>query len=187
MQAGTVLEPRTFPTERLYEGTEDDVELAAVLADLSATVHTLNHSGLVKKVTSFGFAMANPIDALVRDRWNEPNEFLYIVCGWGMDGPRYTANAVRKLRPALRLGRDTLDIQRNDPGSFLDPVDSQTDDGKLLWGDFPWGGAVRLPYGGHDYYAAVSCFTAEEDHAVAAMLLALVLQRMEKVGKLPAY
>lgn len=185
MQPGTVLLPELFPASRIYVGYKEDVELAATLAVIGSVIKAINLSGLlVSAKPSFGFAMADPTQAEICGLWNQPEKFVWLVGGYGPDAGRYICNAVRKLRAALRYNRDTLDIQRNTPGMFNDSVESQTDDGRILWGDFPWGGAVKLPYGGRDFFGAVSCFKDVEDHAVAAMVLGFIAQAMDKADGL---
>jgi hypothetical protein len=93
-----------------------------------------------------------------------------LVGGWGPEADRYIANAVRKLR-LTRFGMDTLSLTGVDTEEVVESVD---DEGRFPWGDFPYGGAVRLTMGTVRPWVAASAFKQDED-VIAASLVGSVI------------
>jgi hypothetical protein len=122
------LDVTRLPRHSLYRGS---LNLASVVLDMRSSIEDWVNSGLVKPNDSFGFAMANPDKA---SSWDDPYAFVDFVVGWGPHADRYIANAVRKLRAALRTNLDTLLIRINNPGHFRDIVESQQANGSFAWG-----------------------------------------------------
>ena len=155
------------------------------VAEFGRTIHPAIRAqataGLVTAPEDFGYGFVFGRPMSVEDfdlghHWNYPTEFVWCVGGYGIQAPEYIANATRKMRALLRLDtQSTLEVQQNYPDAFSDVVDSVQDDGTFAWGDFPWGGAVRITMGGMIFTCGVSGFTQRQDHA-AALLLA------EKLG-----
>lgn len=180
------LDVSRFPTERLYGAPGKKCNLASVIWPIRTFVDDLGRgeTPLVEKNLSFGFAMADPW----RDyysAWNSPYELVWFVGGWGPERDRYIANAVRKLRASARTQYNTLELRLRASELFRGAVESQEPDGAFAWGDYPWGGAVFLPFGGVTLLGAVSGLSEDEDAAIAAAILGLVGSQMHKHGGLP--
>lgn len=145
----------------------------------------LAQNGVIKPQDSFGFAMMTPIqnddlEAWISE-WNHPYAYTWFVGGWGPDGNRYIANAVRKIRPLLRrcMEFSTLDmVLHGRPGKFQDIVDQIDGNGNFPWGDFPYGGAARVSYGPVQLIGACSAFTQFEDHLVTELILGDLARRI---------
>jgi hypothetical protein len=160
------LDVSSLPTEGLYSQAGGEIDLAEIVLGLRPTIDEWMRTQLVEQTDSFGFAIANPaVDT--HDEWDNPGRFVWFVVGWGPASDRYIANAVRKLRPALRWGEDTLDMRINRPHAFINIVKEQEEDGSFEWGDFPKGGATFVRVGGLILPCSVSCFKEVEDDAVA--------------------
>jgi hypothetical protein len=155
------LDVTRLPRQSLYQGS---INLASVVWGLRTTIDEWAASELVKPNDSFGFAMANADKA---SSWDDPYAFVDFVVGWGPQADRYIANAVRKLRAALRTTLDTLFIRINNPDNFRDVVESQEADGSFAWGDFPCGGATFVRVGDLFLPCAVSALKEVEDDAAA--------------------
>lgn len=116
------LDITTLPTSH----EENGVQLADLSGEFRAIIGLLGNINTVRRVDSFGYAIAiNPN----YDNWDDPSEFVTIVGGWGEDKDRYIANAVRKMRASLRESLDSLMIDAYDGAQFIDPVESQEEDG----------------------------------------------------------
>lgn len=193
---GRLLDVSTMPFERVYackDGSE--IDLTKLVDSHYNAIRALAYAGLIKANNSFGFAMLEPVwqvDGLDDEIWDNPEQFVWFVGGWGSDRDRYIANAVRKLRPMLRpataTGGDfvmsTLDIRFNLPEHFQDKVDQQNDDGTFPWGDFPWGGAVVELMGDLALIGAVSCLSEIEDDFIAKLILGGIGKRIIEGDKL---
>lgn len=150
---------------------EQDEAAQAMVIRLRYNIEQLADSKLIKYNRSFGFAASYPVmPGFTWDNWDDPHDFVWFVCGWGPEGDRYIANAVRKLRPALRHGKDTMELRLTQPNAFERTVESQEADGSFAWGDFPWGGACLVNFGGVIYPMSVSCLREVEDDAVSKMI-----------------
>lgn len=183
------LDVSTMPFKRTYvcaDGTE--INLPLIILSHTHVLTAMAEAGLIKRNDSMGFAMleplTDPVDTWGDDYWDHPEEFVWFVGGWGPDRDQLIANAVRKLRPMLRvtLNSDyeapvsTLDIRiEDDDEYFEDIVDSKDADGNYPWGDFPWGGAVGLTYGEEfALIGAVSGYSEIEDDTVAKLILGAI-------------
>jgi hypothetical protein len=155
------LDVSRLPRESLYE---DTINLASVVLSMRPSIEDWATSGLVKPNNSFGFAMAFANENIP---WDSPEAFVSFVVGWGPEGDRYIANAVRKLRAALRERLDTLTMRLEFPEKFQDNVESQEADGSFAWGDFPWGGATFVNVGDLTLPCSVSALKEVEDDAAA--------------------
>ncbi len=128
---------------------------------------------------SFAFAMLQPsIDRPNLphfDEWDSPYVFTWFVYGWGPEGHRYIADAVRKLRALLRTGNgqdsSTLALRHRRLWDFVDCVESQDADGNFPWGDFPHGGAVCMEYGSLKLAGAVGGPMEFENDMIARFIL----------------
>lgn len=163
--------PRTAPCESVADGKSTD--LATVASSLRPTINQWAADGLIKANDSFGFAAAH-IDSKSGWSWDHPEQFIWFVIGWGPEGDRYIANAVRKLRPTLRINRDTLMLRVESPRLFRETVDSTSADGSYPWGDFPWGGGTLVPVGPLVIPCAVSGLREREDDWVAKTIGGLI-------------
>lgn len=161
----TGIDVSRFPRELLFGPPDNQVDLGSVVMGLRSTFDSWAREGLVKKHSSFGFAVADPSSRFMD--YNNPYDFVWFVVGWGEEGDRYIANAVRKLRSALRFHRDTLDLRLSMPEGFQDTVPSVDENGEFPWGDFPWGGATFVRVGGITLPCSVSTLKEVEDDAAA--------------------
>lgn len=157
---------------------DNAVELSDVVDSLRPTMRLWQGSGLVRSrnndgspVHNFGFAMVDPFRDLDEIDWDDPIDLAWFVGGWGPDMDMFIANAVRKLRPAVRNECDTLYLKHCDGNDFQDVVDSVDVEGRFPWGDFPHGGAVQLLMGHSTLLGAVSVYKEDEDCAAVAPFL----------------
>lgn len=180
------LDVSTMPFEQTYVCKDGNkVALHNELLKHHGAIDAMAANDLLKTNGSYGFAMLEPLtepaDSWADDLWDHPEQYVWFVGGWGPQRERYIANAVRKLRPALRVALSstyeaplsTLDMRiEGDTEWFEDCVDSQDPNGNFEWGDFPWGGATALTYGEEfALIGAVSGFTEIEDDTVAKLIL----------------
>lgn len=173
--------PREF---KWNEGTPDWAALHSVPHDFRSTLDLMMSRGLITRKDSFGFAMADPrVD--YKKLWNNPEPLIAFVAYWGPDGPRYAANAVRKIRAAAREGWDTQALRLNGSFRFQDVVESQDENGNFPWGDFPYDGAVYVDTLSGRLLGAVSAFPKEEDPIVATLLLGIIGLDMYKSDQQP--
>jgi hypothetical protein len=164
----STLDVGKLPQHAHYGTDTRETDLAYEVTRMRTTIGLWEQIKLVKPNKSFslGFAAARPKLNPVRPEWDDPYDFVWFVAGWGPDGDRYIANAVRKLRPSLRTGRDTLDLRLAKSDQFEDVVESAVD-GKFPWGDFPYGGATIVRTGNIILPCAVSGFHEVEDDTAA--------------------
>lgn len=158
-----------FSREAIFGNGQNKINLASIVYNLRDTLSRWARDGLVKEHQSFGFAIAhpNPHRPVHLDDRDDPYSIIWFVVGWGDEADRYVANAVRKLRPALRYQEDTLKLRIFRPDVFRDVVPSVDKDGNFPWGDFPWGGATFVRVGDLILPCAVSCLKEVEDDAAA--------------------
>lgn len=181
---GSLLDVTVMPSERIYtckDGSE--INLRELLESHRGGVEALASSGLVKPNESFGFAMMAPAvyPEITSGEWNEPEEYVWFVGGWGPKRDRYIANAIRKIRPLVRTTYDSsLSMRFFHPDLFEDKVESSDADGNYPWGDFPWGGAVDARFGALCLIGAVSCLSEIEDDTVTRLILGCIAQRIIK-------
>lgn len=186
------LDVRTLPTEAMYGEGALKTNLAAIPHRMRTAFDVMAkaEAGLIKANDSFGCALARPFNSDEASSfkpwaWDDPQDFVLFVAGWGPERNRYIANAVRKLRPALREQVDTL-LMRCAPESYgdVEPVESaELVDGewRFPWGDFPWGGATYVHVGGLCLPVAVSCLLEVEDDAIAKLIGGSVGAEMLKI------
>lgn len=172
------LDVSRLPRHADYGPTGDQVDMADVVLRSRTALTALKNRLLLKRNDSFGFAAALPGEQ-GNHSWKDPYHFTWFVVGWGPQGDKYIANAVRKLRPVLRTEMSTLELRVRNKG-FKKRVDSQESDGSFKWGDFPWGGGVLVPVANLVIPCAVSCFAEVEDHAIALMAGGLIGSEMLK-------
>lgn len=185
-----VLDVGILPFEQIYTCVDGSkIDMSEFLERHYEAIQALASTGLIKSNESFGFAMAAPRfgrlgqdDMAPPSYWDEPEKFVWFVGGWGPESERYIANAVRKLRALKRyfdessfLGTEvnsSLDMRFITwEKSFQDEVPS-TVDGVFPWGDFPYGGAVRLRVGDvMTLDGAVSALSEIEDESIARLIL----------------
>jgi hypothetical protein len=140
-------------------------------------IKALMASGVIATKDSFGFALAYPGNRGFGD-WDNPERLIALVIHWGPDGPRYVANAVRKIRPAARNLDDTQHLRTGRSWLFQDKVESKDDEGRFPWGDFPWDGAVWHSALGVSLLGAVSAFPQEQDPIVARLILGVLAEAL---------
>jgi len=172
------LDIRTLPCELTRTFKDDSTfDVEQFTATISKAIAALAEGGVIKQA-SFGFAFGVPMavdEYDLSDHWDDPAKFVWCVGGWGAGSSKYVANAARKMRPMLRsYAESSLEMYHGFPEDFRDKVDSRQDDGSFAWGDFPWGGGVRVPMCGMIFTCAVSGFSQAEDHAVALLLAGLL-------------
>ncbi len=160
------------------DSEEQDAELGEELEDfLNPLVKNLRKYGKVKEGDSFGLVIANTEYAgRYSEIWDDPIALLTngLVLGWGPEWQQFAANALRKMRAAARLGRNTLDVAANNPELFREVVPSFTKDRSNLfpWGDFPHGGAILEGIAGTSsgqLLVGASALTAEEDEMISSI------------------
>lgn len=180
------LDVSTLPTEAQYEKGGLKTNLAAIPYRMRGALDALVAGDLIKENESFGCAVAHPYDlnaaVLEQWAWDDPDDFIWFVTGWGPQRDKYIANAVRKLRPALREQVDTLSM-RCQPDVYDDgeSVESVDDEGRFPWGDFSWGGATFVQVGMMYLPTSVSCLAEVEDDAVAKLLGGTIGAEMLKI------
>lgn len=171
-----LLDVTRLPRQALYGPEGRRMNLASIVLGMANTVDDWsrlqalpNDGTLVKPNDSFGFAMAKP-DAVDGGNWDDPYDFVWFVAGWGPEGNRYIANAVRKLRALLRTGHDTLQLRLRFPEYFKDQVGSSSGANRFEWGDFADGGAKLVSVGYLRLPCAVSALREVEDDSVAGTI-----------------
>lgn len=170
-----ILDVRPLPRERLYGDAQLGTQrnLASVVYSLRTTIDEMMERGLIAKKDSFGFAMAVPA-VTYKSSWDNPERLIWFVVGWGPDGDRYIANAVRKIRAAAREGWNTQALRLNGSYRFQDEIESQDENGNFPWGDFPFDGAVYVDSLAGRLLGAVSAFPKEQDPIVASLILGFI-------------
>jgi len=175
-----------FPVKFEWDGGPSPIGLHNTVLSLQPVMDKLMAGGFISPRESFGFAMANPgVD--YSKCWNDPSKLIAFVNYWGPDGPRYAANAVRKIRAAAREGKDTQAIRLQCPELFQDEVE-QTDPsietaGVFPWGDFPFDGAVFVNCIDLRLLGAVSAYPKEQDPVVASLVLGLIGLDMNQISR----
>jgi hypothetical protein len=167
-----------FPTQYWYAGHD---LVAATRSILDEVVPVWTRRGLLTNdpgKTGFGLVVAPAAFAYrYQDIWDNPATLLGFAITDGMDGRMYAFNALRKMRAAARLGKDTLLVKRSE---FLSPVSSVGPDrtDPFPYGDFPHPGAVIRDDGTEQVLVGVSAFTGREDHSLAAAVAEMLLGSM---------
>ena len=142
-------------------------------------------NNVIKSNASFGFVMLPPLwdgqEDFFVDEWDDPYAFTWFAGGWGSDSNRYVANAVRKIRPLLRINDEVSTLSMvlgSGPTEFEDVVEQVNDNGDFEWGDFPYGGASVVRYGPLELVGACSGFKQVEDHLVTELILGHLAKRI---------
>ncbi len=194
MNTVRTLDVSRFSRSAYWGGSNFD--LASLVMDSRVSIETMMASGLIRRSHSFGYAAANPVFQHFtdpRDVWDNPYNLVWFVAGWGPEADRLIANAVRKLRPAVRAMKDTLDIITTkwegyltlDTSAFLNVVESVEPDGSFAWGDFPYGGAVHVRVDGRPFIGAVSALNQVHDDGIAGLLTSLVARKAVAIEESP--
>lgn len=166
----TILNISALPLDLIWnEGTDGEFSLADAMSDVVPSIRQLMFDGVLADSKSFGFALANPM-AILRADWNDPFKLIAMVFHYGPEGPRYAANACRKIRAAAREGKDTETLRFSPGNRFVEPVKSAEEDGTFLWGDFPFGGATFVPTPRRTLLTAVSTFPEEQDPLASRLI-----------------
>lgn len=170
----TTLNIGSLPAELVWNPrTRGAVSLELVAGKVKSSIFTMMESGAIAQRDSFGFALATP-DIKLADVWDDPEKLIAMVAFWGPEGPRFAANACRKIRAAARENMDTETIRRDHPYLFLDSVASVEEDGTFTWGDFPYDGAAFTEVQGRRLLGAVSAFPKEEDPIIARLFTGFI-------------
>lgn len=181
------LDVMALPFNQTYvtDDGKSSLDLQEFLLKFKEGITALVSAGLVTlEAGSLGFAFAAPVwehNDGPESLWDEPDEFVWFVNGWGDDKITLIANAVRKLRPLLResvLTDTTLEMKELYSLHFKDVVGSVEEDGTYVWGDFPWGGAVVVQVCELIMYCAVSGATQVQDHAIAHLVSTLLAEQI---------
>lgn len=166
----TALDVHSLPHNIIWNtNTDAAVALQPVVKGLSPAITRLMEAGVIATRESFGFALKNP-DSDGTLVWDDPQKLIGLVVYWGPEGPRYAANACRKIRAAAREGQDTELLRRFRVEQFREIVESVEDDGTFTWGDFPYDGATYTEVQGRTLLGAVSAFPKEQDPVVARLI-----------------
>jgi hypothetical protein len=190
-----LLDVSAMPFERVYACNDgSQINMSEFVDSHYDAIQALAAAGLIKSNESFGFAMLEPMtqemsETLPGDYWDKPEDYVWFVGGWGPDRDRYIANAVRKLRPLLRMLLDddetffapsTLEMRlegRTD--LFTDIVGSTDENGLFPWGDFPWGGAfIDVVTEEFALIGSISALSQIEDDFCTKLFLGGVKQRI---------
>jgi len=173
-----------------YCELRETVSLRSVVYRCRIAIESLQHTGLLatvnskgETIASVGFAMTNPNLTFekVRELWDNPEGLIYMVGGFGDKWGQYAANGVRKIRPAVRKGKSSLQLNVFEPDSFIDKVESVDEQGRFPWGDFPWGGAVWIPLSnGKGFWIAVSAFKQDEDQLASYVYGGAIATELER-------
>jgi hypothetical protein len=130
------------------------------------------------------FGMVVTLATTLRDlklNWDRPSRLLGVALPYGDNGLAYVYNALNKLRPAARTGRDTLVLPQ---GEYLDLVGNAA---KLApgepvpFGDFGHPGGVICTDGTEWVGVAVSGFKGRQNHKLGVQFGAHVLDAMAEV------
>jgi hypothetical protein len=192
LESQMFLDVSRLPREALVGEGSTQINLASVLLGLRVQMEDMARCDLIKANMSFGFAAAKPVPKSIsalhdwtsyKWNWDDPYDFTWFVAGWGPESSRYIANAVRKLRAALRKHMDTLQLRMEYPDAFQDVVGSVDDDGNFVWGDYPYGGAVFVPGGDMVYPCSCSALLEVQDHAMSMTAGGLVISELLQVTR----
>lgn len=180
----STLDIATLPRRLTWNGgTKAAIDLGSTALGMQRVIELMMADGQLTKKDSFGFALANPA-AVLSEVWDDPGQLIAMVMYWGPEGPRYAANACRKLRPSARSGQDSETLRREHPELFREPIESVEADGTFMWGDFPYGGATYLTVEGHLLLGAVSALPQEEDPVASRLILGIVGLAMHRSDNL---
>ena len=178
------INPLAFPTRYMYGGANF---ANRVHPFLQGAIPHWQSSGLLQRGDSFGLAIANRKYASnFRAVWNNPEELVGCVLGWGPERSRYIANAMRMMRAAARLGQNTLEIVESSRSSlFRDVVESQPNDKTSLypWGDYPRGGAAFSDDEDTAWLVSVDGLAQAENNMVAISVGNFLRVEAQKVDK----
>ncbi len=166
----TNLDVFALPQSTIYNhDTPAGSSLEKTVRDMRPTIEQMMADGIIAQRDSFGYALARPV-ANYRDHWDDPAALIGLAVWWGPEGPRYAANACRKIRAAARLGMDTEAIRIHQPEAFRDLVESVEESGHFKWGDFPYDGATYLEVQDRLLLGAVSAYPKEQDPLVSRLV-----------------
>ena len=156
-------------------GTPAATSVSALFNGIQPGIETMMRQGVITRKPSFGFALATP-DIDLTEVWDDPQQLIALVAYWGPEGPRYAANACRKIRAAAREMTDTEMLRRNFPSAevFRNIIESNEGDTVFPWGDFPWDGAAYTDVQGRRLLGAVSALPKEQDPVVARFITGLM-------------
>lgn len=194
MNAVRTLDVGHLPTSARWGRSTFD--LASLIYDAQPFIMGMQAAGLLRETDSFGFAMANPAMmhfADPSDVWDNPRNLVWFVAGWGPAREMLIANAVRKLRAAVREMTCTLNLVGTkvedgfvlDQSKFEDIVQAQEPDGSFAWGDFPYGGAVLMTIDERPYFGAASALNQIHDDGIAGFLTSLVARKVAEIEESP--
>lgn len=170
----STLDIATLPRRLTWNGgTAAAIDLGSTALGMQRAIELMMADGQLTRKDSFGFALANPA-AVLSEVWDVPSQLIAMVMYWGPDGPKYAANACRKLRPSARTGMDSETLRREHPELFRDEVVNVEDDGTFTWGDFPYDGATYLTVQGRRLLGAVSALPKEEDPVASRLILGIL-------------
>jgi hypothetical protein len=169
----TLLDIDALPHNPFWNPGIAEVNLNEVVMRLQPVIDTMMSYGVITAKDSFGYALADP-QANLLEVWDDPSRLIAMVVYWGPEGPRYAANACRKIRPAAREGMDSEDLRRDHKDLFRDTVPSKEGDTEFEWGDFPWDGAVYTRVQGRRLLGAVSALPKEQDPVVARLITGFI-------------
>ena len=166
----TNLDMSALPSATIYNNdTPAGVSLEKTVRDMRPAIEQMMADGIVAQRDSFGYALARPATNYTR-HWNNPDTLIGLVVWWGSEGPRYAANACRKIRASARLGKDTESIRIHQPEKFRDVIESVDDDGNFRGGDFPYDGATFVKVQDRLLLGAVSAYPKEQDPLVSRLV-----------------
>jgi hypothetical protein len=180
------LDVSTLPRSLTYEGEYGSFELADLLPKIQHSIEFFASEGIVREEDSFGFAVV--IDGV---QWedidpDDPSTYISFVGGWGPRQDQCIANAVRKIRFALKIEDDSINVAQMPDDYEIDvSVPSATPEGTFPWGSFPHGGAVFLPFGKYENIVSSSALAADEDDLSSGFVGKLIGLNQHRVNMKP--
>lgn len=156
---------------------------------LCSELRYLTNSGALKSSDGRGsFAVLVKIvdkDVHAADLIDDPNALFDFMCGWGKSAV-FAANAVRKMRATARMGASTQEMRAygmDNPTAYFDDVVGTDEDAELLWGEYPYGGAVIVEAkDGARLLVGVSGFTQEQDHWFSELVARFCILKREEAA-----
>lgn len=180
LQLGEPLDVSTFPRTLLYDGSEKSFFFEELNQTIQDIMYFLGVLGVVKRVDSFGFAVAVSdiaIDSSLEGsiEIDDPSTYVAFVGGWGPEQDRYIANAIRKMRASLDSDEnDTIKITQDGVNEHYNTVESVDENGNFPWGNFAWGGSAYVAFGNYNHLVSVSALKQDEDDVASSIIGKLI-------------
>ena len=175
------------PNDEMLKGLQDEFRRMC-----GQSIRYWADNGLVHWSDSRSFAVVVKVvdtDVDTTTLINDPEGLIDFSFREGAERDRYAANALRKMRAVARTGVSTLELRElnNDPLRAFEAIVGVEDDSRLLWGEFPYGGAVVVECkDGRCVIVGVSGFTQRQDHWVATTAAEFCAMRLDEAAEASA-